>query len=259
MNPKKTIRSLANPAKARILQGFFKTGKGEYGEGDAFLGVTVPAVRKLARQFQGLNLREVRPLLRSRIHEERLLALLILILKFQKSRETDRKRIFAFYCRHRRYINNWDLVDVSAPHIVGAHLVDRDRSFLRRLASSRRLWDRRIAVLSTFAFIRRGQYRDTLVLARKLLQDPEDLMHKAIGWMLREIGNRAPAVEKEFLRRYCREMPRTMLRYAIERFPPRKRKAFLQTKAVVRSTNRKTRRDLSRRRAGPGGENPPRR
>lgn len=229
---RKILHSFANPAKARVLQRFFKTGQGEYGEGDVFIGVVVPVLRKLAGQFREMALREIQRLLRSDIHEERLLALLILVLKFQKGGATEQRRIFAFYRRNLRFINNWDLVDLSAPNIVGVYLLGRDQSFLRRLASSRRLWDRRIAVLSTLAFIRQGRYRETLVLARKLLQDEEDLMHKAIGWMLREIGKRDLAAEENFLKAHCREMPRTMLRYAIERFPPAKRAAYLRNQRL---------------------------
>ncbi|MDD2708011.1 MAG: DNA alkylation repair protein [Verrucomicrobiae bacterium] len=225
---RKQLHSFANPAKAAILQRFFKTGPGEYGEGDVFIGVVVPTLRKLAAQGRDLPMEQVRLLLRSPIHEERLLALLILVIKFQKGGEGEQGAVFRFYCRHLRWINNWDLVDLSAPQIVGGWLLDRDKTLLFKLASSKHLWSRRIAILATFAFLRQGRFNETFAIAKKLLHDPHDLIHKAVGWMLRETGKRNLAAEEKFLKIHSQKMPRTMLRYAIERFPKAKRKKYMR-------------------------------
>jgi 3-methyladenine DNA glycosylase AlkD len=221
------LRSLADPAVAAILARFFKTGPAQYGEGDRFIGVKVPVIRKVARDFRGLPLPEVECLLHSEIHEERLLALVILVAQFEKADDATRKRIYGLYLANTQHINNWDLVDLSAPQIVGGHLENRSRKPLYRLAKSASLWERRISILATHWFIRHGDFTDTLRIAEKLLKDKEDLIHKAAGWMLREVGKRDVAVLEGFLVEHCRRMPRTMLRYAIERFPEEKRLGYL--------------------------------
>jgi 3-methyladenine DNA glycosylase AlkD len=222
------LEALGDPERARVSQSFFKTGPGEYGEGDVFVGLTVPQVRTLAKEVQSLSQPEVIRLLRSPLHEARLLALLLLIRAYAKGDEAQRERTYALYLQNTRFINNWDLVDCSAEHIVGAHLWARDRSTLDTLAASRLLWERRIAVLATFHFIRRGAFADTLRLAARLTADREDLMHKAVGWMLREVGKRDLAAEEAFLIKHSGVMPRTMLRYAIERFPEELRQRYLR-------------------------------
>lgn len=221
------LRELGDVEKAFFLQRFFKTGPGGYGEGDVFLGIRVPELRKLVSQYQTLTPLEVLPLLRSSIHEERLLALLVLVRIFSKGNTSVRSDVYGIYLENTQYINSWDLVDGSAPHIVGAFLMDRSREPLYRLARSPVLWERRIAVMATLHFIRHHQYTDTLELSKLLLTDREDLIHKAVGWMLREVGKRDPASEEAFLIEHCRRMPRTMLRYAIERFPEARRRMYL--------------------------------
>jgi 3-methyladenine DNA glycosylase AlkD len=221
------LRALADPAVARSSARYFKTGPGQYAEGDRFIGVRVPGVRRVAREFAALPLAEVTKLLRSDAHEERLLALLILIRQYARGGPDARDRIYRLYLRSLRFVNNWDLVDVSAEHIVGRHLRDRDRAPLRDLARSPLLWERRVALLATFHYIKQGDCADTLALAEMLLGDREDLIHKAAGWMLREVGKRDPAVHATFLRTHARTMPRTMLRYAIERLPQAERKAYM--------------------------------
>jgi 3-methyladenine DNA glycosylase AlkD len=225
---RRRLRARASAKDARVLQRFFKTGPGEYGEGDLFLGVRVPELRRLARQSDGLARGDALALLKSRHHEERLLALLILVRRFERGSPAEQEWVYEACLRHTRHINNWDLVDLSAPSIVGAWLLRRDRSLLDRLAASPFLWERRIAVLATLAFIRQGQFDDTLRLCASLLEDQEDLIHKACGWMLREAGKRNPAALEGFLRQYVSRMPRTMLRYAIERLPKTRRKAWLK-------------------------------
>jgi len=218
---------LANPERAKTSRWFFKTGPGQYGEGDRFLGITVPVQRQLTREFEGLPLSEIRKLLKSRWHEERALALFVLVRQYAKADKRARDAIYRCYLGSRDGINNWDLVDCSAPQIVGAHLNAGGRRFLRELARSRSLWDRRIAVLATFHFIKNGQFDDSLAIARMLLDDREDLIHKAVGWMLREIGKRDQAALEEFLKANAARMPRTALRYAIERFPQPLRRRYL--------------------------------
>ena len=224
---KSEIRKHGNKKKVLILQRFFKTGPGEYAEGDLFLGITVPTLRAMAKRYQVLKLAETLQLLRSRFHEERLLSLLILILKYRKEDPPGKRKIYQAYLEHTRFINNWDLVDVTAKHIVGAYLEDKDRGPLYKLAASDLIWERRIAVLSTFHFIERHDFDDMLKIAKLLISDRHDLIHKAVGWMLREVGKRDVDAEETFLKRRHRVMPRTMLRYAIERFPERKRRAYL--------------------------------
>jgi 3-methyladenine DNA glycosylase AlkD len=222
------LRSLARPEAAAVLMRFFRTGPGEYGEGDCFIGVSVPQLRRLCREYRGLELTQLARLLRSRIHEERLLALLLLVDAFKRGALADRRDIYKLYLANTRFINNWDLVDSSAHHIVGAWLEHRSRAPLRRLSRSPSIWERRIAIIATFRFIRAGQFDDTFEIADRLLDDPHDLIHKAVGWMLREVGNRDVAAARRFLKdRYLR-MPRTMLRYAIEKFPERERLRYLK-------------------------------
>jgi 3-methyladenine DNA glycosylase AlkD len=226
------IRKLGNRKDAKILQWFFKTGPGEYGEGDVFVGVRVPLLRQLKKEFMLADEATLDALLESAVHEDRLMALIILVGQFEKGSEADRKRLYRFYLAHTVRINNWDLVDVSAPQVVGGYLAGRSRRPLYRLAASRSLWERRVSILATFTFIRQGDYADALALADRLLHDREDLMHKAVGWMLREIGKRDLAVLEAFLKPRCRTIPRTMLRYAIEKFPEAKRQAYLSHPAV---------------------------
>ena len=224
----KVLRDLADPVIAKHSQRFFKTGKGEYGEGDKFLGIRVPVLRKQTKKYQTLALKETQRLLTSAFHEERLFALLLLVRKFAKGNEEEKTAIYKLYLNNTRYINNWDLVDSSAYHIVGTYLEDRDKKILYKLAQSDNLWERRIAIMSTFQFIRKHQFGDTLSLSAQLIDDKEDLIHKAVGWMLREIGKRDLAIEKAFMKKHYKKMPRTMLRYAIEKFPEQERKEYLK-------------------------------
>jgi 3-methyladenine DNA glycosylase AlkD len=221
------LRALGDPERAKHSLRFFRTGPGEYGEGDRFLGLTVPAIRTLARELKDAPLDALAGLLQSPWHEARLLALVILVAQYRRGDETRREAIYRLYLQSTDRINNWDLVDVSAADIVGAHLRDGDRSLLDRLARSASLWERRIAIIATQHFIRRGEFADTLRIAAILVGDGQDLIHKAVGWMLREVGKRDREAEEVFLRRYASRMPRTMLRYAIERFPERLRKQYL--------------------------------
>jgi 3-methyladenine DNA glycosylase AlkD len=221
------LRALGNPASAAFLARFFKTGPGEYAEGDVLIGVRVPAIRNVVREFKDLPLRETARLLRSRIHEERLAALIVLVSQARKGCDEQRKRIYDLYLANTRHVNNWDLVDLSAPQLVGAFLEDKNRKPLYRLAMSSWLWDRRISILATFHFIRQGDFCDTLAIGEKLLGDREDLIHKATRWMLREVGKRDPGSLTAFLDEKWRAMPRTMLRYAIERLPAKMRRAYL--------------------------------
>jgi 3-methyladenine DNA glycosylase AlkD len=224
------LKKHANKDKAKLLQGFFKTGPGEYGEGDIFLGINVPTLRKLSKEHDGIKLPEMVKLFKSTIHEERLLALLMLVRAFSKGDEALKKEIYDLYLKHTRYINNWDLVDLTAPNIVGTYLLERSRKPLHEMAKSNDLWKRRISVLATFAFIKQNDFYDALKIANALLADEHDLIHKAVGWMLREIGKRDLYEEEQFLKSRYKDMPRTMLRYAIERFPETKRKKYLNGK-----------------------------
>jgi 3-methyladenine DNA glycosylase AlkD len=225
-NLKKEMKEMANPEKAKLLQRFFKTGKGEYGEGDIFLGITVPSQRILAKKYQALPMNELSLLLHSQIHEHRLTALLILIERFRKAKE--KEEIFNFYLSHTKNINNWDLVDLSSHVIVGNYLLDKPRKILYSLANSNFLWERRIAVISTFAFIKNNQLDDAVKLSSILLKDKQDLIHKAVGWVLREVGKKNLSLLESFLSAHCPEMPRTALRYAIEKFPKEKREYYLK-------------------------------
>jgi 3-methyladenine DNA glycosylase AlkD len=224
------LRSLASPGAAQAATRFFKTGPGQYAEGDTFIGITVPAVRTVSRSFRALPLDEVRVLLNSPVHEERHLALMILVLQVAKCDEAHRKAAFDLYLSNTRFINNWDLVDCSAPQIVGGYLMTGPREPLFVLAKSKSLWERRIAVVSTQHFIRHGEFDETLAISELLVGDEEDLIHKAAGWMLREVGKKDQAALEGFLDRHGAVMPRTMLRYAIEKFPPDQRRAYLASK-----------------------------
>lgn len=222
----------ASKEKAEFFPNFFKTGRSGYAEGDKFYGVTVPQSRMIAKQFQQLPFPEIQKLLYSPIHEERLVALLILVGRFKKADEKERKEIYSFYIRHKKMVNNWDLVDLSAPYISGVWLRDKPKAVLDKLAASKNLWDRRIAVISTFAFIRANDFKPALKIIKTVLHDEHDLIHKASGWMLRELGKRAPELHENFLDRHSHEMPRTMLRYAIEKLPEKKRQWYLKQKEL---------------------------
>lgn len=231
-NLKGDLKKISQPEKREDYQRFFKTGKGEYGEGDVFIGVTVPNSRKVAKKYKDLPLSKVQKLLQSKIHEERLVALLILVEQFEISFESQdynkQKEIYKFYLKNTARINNWDLVDLSASKIVGVYLLDKDRKILHKLAKSRSLWERRIAIIASFYFIRNDDFKDSLKISTTLLSDKHDLIHKAVGWMLREIGKRDQKVLEKFLKKYYIKMPRTMLRYAIERFPEPLRLKYLK-------------------------------
>jgi 3-methyladenine DNA glycosylase AlkD len=214
--------------RAKNLIWFFKTGKGEYGEGDKFCGITVPALRKIASRYRHLSFADLRKLLSSEIHEHRLAALMILVDQYERGSAELRKNIFEFYLANTRSINNWDLVDASARDIVGEHLVSRSRKMLYTLAKSSDLWERRIAIVATHAFIRRGDLADTFKISRLLLGDPHDLIHKAVGWMLREAGKKSERQLVDFIKTHYSAMPRTTLRYAIERMPETVRKRQLR-------------------------------
>lgn len=222
------LHVLANPDKAQMLQRFFRTGKGEYGYGDKFLGVTVPVVRGLAKIYmEQVSFKNIESLLASGIHEERMLALLILVLCYKRAASAEQKAIYDFYFENIAGINNWDLVDLSAPYIVGGYLFDKKKNHLRKLVGSENLWQRRIAIVATLYFIRNNFFEETLGLAKILLKDKEDLIHKATGWALREVGKRDFAILDGFLSEYYCVMPRTMLRYAIEKFPEKLRLSYL--------------------------------
>jgi len=226
---KRDIELLANPKQAILLQRFFKTGKGEYGEGDVFLGIKVPVQRSVAKKYKDLSLTDIQQLLNSKIHEHRLIALLILIQKFDRAEEDAREQIFELYLKNTHNINNWDLIDLTSPSIVGNYLLDKDRSILYKLAKSSSIWEKRISMLATFEFIANGEVKDTLAIAEILVNDKHDLIQKAVGWMLREAGKRVSQKEEEkFLKKHYKTMPRTMLRYAIERFDNKKKEFYMK-------------------------------
>ncbi|MBI2044418.1 DNA alkylation repair protein, partial [Candidatus Pacearchaeota archaeon] len=223
----KDLQNAKNLKQAKILQRFFKTGEGEYGEGDIFLGIKVPKQREIAKKYLGLNIKGIEMLLKSKVHEYRLTGLLILVEKFKKSDERSRGDIFNFYIKNTERVNNWDLVDLSSPNIVGEFLLDKDKKILYNLVESSNLWKKRMAIISTFTFVRKNKFQDTFRISQILLNDSHDLIHKAVGWMLREIGKRDQEALESFLKRNYKAMPRTMLRYAIERFPEDLRKDYL--------------------------------
>ena len=230
MNARKITEYLKNRANADIAahsQKFFKTGRGEYGFGDRFLGIRVPVLRQAVKKFKTASADTAQELLHSEYHEIRLFALLLLVYRFSRAQHAEREKIYNIYLHNTAYINNWDLVDSSAHHIVGAYLEDKDRAVLYELAKSESLWERRIAVMATFYYIKKNSFQDTLKLSELLLNDREDLIHKAVGWMLREVGNRDKAAEIKFLKARYHNMPRTMLRYAIEKFPKEERRQYL--------------------------------
>ena len=225
---KKDIKKTANKKRAKVLQRFFKTGKGEYGEGDLFLGITVPQTRKIAKKYIDLDILSIESLLNSKIHEERLLALLILVENYKKSNDERKYQILDFYLKNTMKINNWDLVDLTADKILGDYLIDKPKDILYSLANSQNLWEKRIAIISTLHFIKNNQFEDSLNISKILLKDTHDLINKAVGWMLREIGKRDLKILEKFLKQNYQEMPRTTLRYAIEKFPEEKRKLYLK-------------------------------
>jgi len=236
-NLRDNLHKLKNPSKAKILQGFFKTGVGQYGEGDTFLGISVPECRKIATKYANLSLKDITTLLKSETHEERLIALLILIQNFQKSSKKEKKDIYNFYLNSTKYINNWDLVDLSAPKIVGEYLLGQEipkqvrDDTLIKLARSKNLWEKRIAIIATYQFIWKAkEYKETFRIAEILISDKHDLIQKAIGWMLREVGKKvSQEAEEDFLKKNYQKMGRTTLRYAIERFPEDLRIKYLKT------------------------------
>lgn len=238
----KELKKKVNPLKAKILTRFFKTGKGEYGEGDLFLGITVPEVRNIALEYIDTSLAEIEKLLKNKYHEIRLAGLLLLVIKYKKGNEKEKinppshkvtaRQVFDLYLKNTKYINNWDLVDLTAPNIIGDYLLFRKRNILYKLARSKSLWERRIAIVATLAFIRQKQYLDTFQLCEILLNDSEDLIHKSCGWMLREVGKRDKTNLDTFLYKHASVMPRTMLRYAIENKPESERKEWLKIKKV---------------------------
>ena len=217
------LKEKTNKEKAEVLQRFFKTKKGEYGEGDVFLGITVPELRKIAKKNKNIGIMETLQFLRSKVHEERFIALLILIDKFSEKNE----KIFNLYLKNLKWVNSWDLVDISAYRIIGEYLFDKEKTVIYNLAFSENLWEKRVAIMSTFYFIRKNHFKDTINIAEILVYDNHDLIQKAVGWMLREIGKRDIREEEKFLDKYYKKMPRTMLRYAIEKFPKDKRKYYL--------------------------------
>ena len=227
---KKDLKKLASPTKAKTFARFFKTGKGEYGEGDIFLGLTTPQVRTIVKKYKDLSLKELEQLLHSKIHEHRSVSLSILVNQYQKVDKDLKKKIYFVYLKNTDFINNWDLVDISAPKIVGDYLLDKknERKILYKFARSFHLRKKRIAIISTFTFIKQREFDDTLKISKILLQDKHDLIHKAAGWMLREVGKIDQKTEEIFLKKYCKIMPRTMLRYAIEKFSPAKRKFYMK-------------------------------
>jgi 3-methyladenine DNA glycosylase AlkD len=226
------LNSLKNEKQVKVLQKFFKTGKGEYGEGDIFLGINMPTQRSIAKKYVNLSLIDLQNLLNSKIHEYRMIALIILVDKYKKLKKNKLKQreIFEFYLKNTSRINNWDLVDLSAPQIIGDFSSIDGTETIKFLAKSENLWEKRIAIISTHAFIKNKIYGDTLAIADTLLKDEHDLIHKAVGWMLREVGNRNQEVLELFLKDRYKQMPRTMLRYSIEKFPEEKRKAYLKGK-----------------------------
>ena len=241
-NLRKELKSKANSKRARGSQRFFKTGKGEYGEGDVFLGVRTSDKRKIAKKYRNLGFGDLKQLLKSKIHDERQTALFILVHQFQcamtRHSASVRNKIFNFYLKNTKYINNWDLVDLSAPKIIVDYLlrlglIDETKQVLYKLAKSRNIWERRIAILATYAFIRKNEFKEILKISEMLLNDKHDLIHKAVGWMLREVGKRSQATSEKFLKKYASKMPRVMLRYAIERLPERKRKGYLKKRVKL--------------------------
>lgn len=222
------VRKSSNPQKAKFLKGFFKTGVGQYGEGDIFAGLTVRESRIIAKKYKDLPLPLVEELLKSKIHEERLISLIILVDQFLKGNEKNKKEIFGFYIKNAKLVNNWDLVDLSADKIVGNYLLKRDRKILYKMAKSTNVWEKRIAIVATYQLILNGEYEDTFKITEILINDPHDLIQKATGWMIREVGKRVSReILADFLKKHYKSMPRTMLRYSIEHFPIKVRRSYL--------------------------------
>jgi 3-methyladenine DNA glycosylase AlkD len=227
---KKELKNKAKPERAKASMRYFKTGKGEYGEGDIFMGVTLPEQHRIAKKYKNLSLSDLNKLLTSKIHEHRLVALDILVHKYNRADEENKKRLVKFYLKNTKRVNNWDLVDGSAPRILGKYLLDKDKSILYKLARSRNLWERRISIIATATFIWNNKLDDTMKISEILLNDDNDLIYKAVGWMLREVGKRSLKKEESFLKKHYHKMPRTMLRYAIEKFPEKRRQSYLKRK-----------------------------
>jgi 3-methyladenine DNA glycosylase AlkD len=225
---KRDLMNVAEFERIEILKWFFKTGKGDYGEGDVFIGIVVPNIRKIARKYSNLYFEDIKELLYSKIHEERLCALLILVAQFESGEEEEKKKIFNFYIKNVRQANNWDLVDLSAPKIIGEYLQTKPKDILYKFAESKNLWERRVSIISTFAFIKKMSFKDTLKISKILLKDEHDLIRKAVGWMLREVGKRNFSILEDFLIKNHKNMSRTTLRYAIEKFPEKKRQFWLK-------------------------------
>ena len=229
MKASEEIRELANEEIAKHSLRFFKTDKGQYGFGDIFLGVRAPKIRSIAKKHIDISIADMKTLIQSKYHEERFLGLIILVNKYSKTKDKkNRNQLYKIYVSSFKYINNWDLVDVTCPHVTGKHLMDKDRTILYKWAKSEDLWTKRIAMVSTFYFIRKTDLEDTFKIAEILLQDEHDLIHKAVGWMLREAGKRDIKKEEVFLKKHYKTMPRTMLRYSIEKFPESKRQKYLK-------------------------------
>lgn len=224
---KKELKKEADSKKAAVLQKFFKTNLGEYGEGDIFLGVAVPKIREIAKKHKTVKLTEVVELLRSKIHEERMTALFIMADKFQLGNEKEKESIFKTYFKNTKYINNWDLVDLSVDKIIGSYLFNRPKNILYKLAKSKNIWERRMAIIATFNFIKKNKISETLKIAQILLEDKHDLIHKAVGWMLREVGKKDIKAEEDFINKHYKRMSRITIRYAIEKFSEKKRKHYL--------------------------------
>ena len=222
------LNDLSDSEIAEHSQRFFKTGKGEYGYRDKFLGIRVPVLRKTAKLFQDISVTEIQKILKSEYHEVRLLSLLIMVGQYSKADKNKKEKIYNLYIKNTKYVNNWDLVDSSAHYIIGPWLIDKDRSILYEFVNSKSLWERRISIMSTFYFIKNGEFGDTLKLSEILINDSEDLIHKAVGWMLREVGSRNQEVEERFLKQHYNQMPRTMLRYSIEKFSKGRRHQYLK-------------------------------
>lgn len=222
------LKNLGNKRDKEILQKFFKTGPGQYGEGDIFLGIKVPVQRKVAAKYKGLKINDVQKLLDSKIHEERLVGLVIMIHQFEEGNEEIKKKVFEMYMNNSHRVNNWDLVDITAPRIAGAYLLNKDKKILYQFAKEKLLWRRRIAIVSTYKFIKNNQFEDVVKLSEILLNDKEDLMHKAVGWMLREAGKMNKQVLIDFLDKHCKNMPRTTLRYSIEKLSEKEKKYYMK-------------------------------
>lgn len=225
---KKELQVKTNPSKIKIYSNFFKTGKGEYGEGDKFLGITVPEQRSIAKKYLDLSLDDIESLLQSDIHEHRLTSLLILVEQYKKASETEKEKIVTFYLKNAQRVNNWDLVDLTAPNILGPYLINKDKKILYTLSKSSNLWEKRIAIVATLAFIRKEEFEDTLKISELYLNEKHDLLQKATGWMLREMGKKNEQVLEEFLQKNFKNMPRTMLRYSIERLSKERREFYMK-------------------------------